>query len=308
MMRFQPEGTGEEGGERSRSDGEGRGAQELKMEIDGRRKDGGGRGLRARQGGSLAEELLKRKITMVGTVRKNKPELPPALLASKEREVFSSKFALTPTTTLVSYLPKKNKNVVLLSTLHTDSDISDRGDRKPVIILDYNRNKGGVDNLDKVIGTYSCRRMTARWPLVIFHNIIDVSSYNAFVLWREINPTWMSRKQNKRRVFLEQLGKALVTPLIERRKHVPCTEASAAVVKAIQSAGAPDQPEDLATTATSPARAIGNLQGVQQGACGVLQFLGPRFGRVTLSHPAEALKVTWRGYKHCVSIWSAQLG
>ncbi|XP_022609640.1 piggyBac transposable element-derived protein 4-like, partial [Seriola dumerili] len=203
----------------------------------------------------LGQQLLKRKITMVGTVRKNKPELPPALLASKEREVFSSKFAFTPTTTLVSYLPKKNKNVVLLSTLHTDGDISDREDRKPVIILDYNHNKGGVDNLDKVIGTYSCRRMTARWPLVIFHNIIDVSSYNAFVIWREINPTWMSRKQNKRRVFLEQLGKALVIPLIERRKHVPRTEASAAVVKDIQSAGAPDQPEDPATTATSPARA-----------------------------------------------------
>ncbi|XP_061899654.1 piggyBac transposable element-derived protein 4-like [Entelurus aequoreus] len=146
-------------------------------------------------------------------------------------------------------------NVVLLSTLHTDGDISDREDRKPVIIVDYNRNKGGVDNLDKVIGTYSCRRMTARWPLVIFHIVIDVSSYNAFVIWREINPTWMSRKQNKRRVFLEQLGKALVIPLIERMKHVPHTEASAAVVKAIQSAGAPDQPEDPATTATSPARA-----------------------------------------------------
>uniref|UniRef100_A0A0K2V978 PiggyBac transposable elementderived protein 4like [Takifugu rubripes] n=1 Tax=Lepeophtheirus salmonis TaxID=72036 RepID=A0A0K2V978_LEPSM len=29
-----------------------------------------------------------------------------------------------------------------------------------------------------VIGAYSCRRMTARWPLAIFHNIIDVSSYN----------------------------------------------------------------------------------------------------------------------------------
>ncbi|TKS65156.1 PiggyBac transposable element-derived protein 4 [Collichthys lucidus] len=204
----------------------------------------------------LGQQLLKRKITMVGTVRKNKPELPPALLASKEREVFSSKFAFTPMTTVVSYFPKKNKNVVLMSTLHKDSDISDRGDRKPVIILDYNRNKGGVDNLDKVIGTYSCRRMTARWPLVIFHNIIDVSSYNAFVIWREINPTWISHKKNKRRVFLEQLGKALVTPLIERRKHVPRTEASAAVVKAIQSAGAPDEPEDPATTATSPASAM----------------------------------------------------
>lgn len=192
---------------------------------------------------------------MVGTVRKSKPELLPAQLASKDREVFSSKFTFTPMTTVVSYLPKKNKKVVLMSTLHKDSDIGDREDRKPVIILDYNLNKGGVDNLDKVIGTYSCRRMTARWSLVIFHNIIDVSSYNAFVIWREINPTWISHKKNKRRVFLEHQGKALVTPFIERRKHVPRTEASAGVVKAIQSAGAPDKPEDPATTATSPARA-----------------------------------------------------
>ncbi|XP_014912949.1 piggyBac transposable element-derived protein 4-like [Poecilia latipinna] len=202
----------------------------------------------------LGQQLLKRKITMIGTVRKNKPELPPALLTTKERKVFSSKFAFTPTTTLVSYLPKKNKNVVLMSTLHKDGDISNREDRKPNIILDYNHTKGGVDNLDKVIGTYSCRRMTARWPLVIFHNIIDVSSYNAFVIWREINPSWMSAKTNKRRVFLEQLGKALVTPHIERRTHVPRTEASAAVVKAIQRAAAPDQPKDPSTTVTSPAK------------------------------------------------------
>lgn len=200
----------------------------------------------------LGQQLLKRKITMVGAVRKNKPELPPALLASKKRAVLSSKFAFTPTATLVSYLPKRSKNAVLLSTQHRHGGVSNREDRKPAILLDYNCNKGGVANLDKVIGTYSCRRATAHWPRVIFHSIIDVSSYNAFVIWREINPTWMAGKQNARRAFLEQLGKALVTPLIERRKHVPRTEASAAVVKAIQSAGAPDPP---ATTATIRAKA-----------------------------------------------------
>ncbi|XP_071200510.1 piggyBac transposable element-derived protein 4-like [Salvelinus alpinus] len=161
-------------------------------------------------------------------------ELPSTLLATRGRETFSSKFAFTPTTTLVSYLPKRYKNVVDLSTLHKMAEISDREDRKPVIILDYNHNKGGMDNLNKGIGTYSCRRMTARWPLVIFHNIIDVSSYNAFVIWNKINPTWMSDKWNKRRVFLEQLGKALVTPHIHIREHLPCTAASAALVKAVQ--------------------------------------------------------------------------
>ncbi|CAB4066848.1 unnamed protein product [Lepeophtheirus salmonis] len=102
----------------------------------------------------LGQQLLKRKITMLGTVRKNMPELPPALLALKD-------------------------------TLHRDGSISDRDDRKPIIIMDYNRNKGGVDNLDM----------------------------------REINPTWMSHKSHKRRVFLEQLGKVLVVPLIERRPN-----------------------------------------------------------------------------------------
>jgi hypothetical protein len=48
----------------------------------------------------LSQQLLKRKITMVGTVRKNKPELLPALLTTRGREAFSSKFAFTPTTTL----------------------------------------------------------------------------------------------------------------------------------------------------------------------------------------------------------------
>ncbi|CAB4058543.1 unnamed protein product [Lepeophtheirus salmonis] len=142
-------------------------------------------------------------------------------LRGHKREVFSSKFAFTPTTTLVSYLHKKNKNVVLLSKLHRDGSISDRDDRKPIIIMDYNRNKRSVDNLDMVIGAHSCRRMTAQWPLAIFHNIIDGFSYNAFVIWREINPTWMSHKSHKSRVFLEQLGKALVAPLIERMKKRP---------------------------------------------------------------------------------------
>ena len=57
---------------------------------------------------------------MVGKVRKNKPELLTGLLAVKGREVFSSKFAFTPTATLVSYIPKKNRNVVLLSTRHAE--------------------------------------------------------------------------------------------------------------------------------------------------------------------------------------------
>lgn len=115
----------------------------------------------------LAQELLKRKLTMVGTVRKNKPELPLALLGIKVRAPLSSKFAFTERTTIVSYCPKKNKNVLVMSNLHRDAGVSSREDKKPDIILDYNKNKGSVDNLDKVTsggqkgGQWLC--FTAYW-------------------------------------------------------------------------------------------------------------------------------------------------
>lgn len=164
---------------------------------------------------ALGEELLKRKITMLGTVRRNKPELPPELVAKQGREVTSSMFAFTDKVTLVSYCPKKNTFVLLMSTMHKDAVLSTRKDKNPQMILDYNATKGGVDNLDKVTATYSCWRMTARWPLVIFFNIIDVRAFNGFVIWCEANPNWNGVKKNKRKLFLEQLVYALVKPHIE---------------------------------------------------------------------------------------------
>ena len=52
--------------------------------------------------------------------------------------------------TLVSYCPKKKNNVLLITTLHRDAAVSIREDKKPNAILDYNRNKSRIDNLDKV--------------------------------------------------------------------------------------------------------------------------------------------------------------
>ncbi len=135
----------------------------------------------------LGQELLWRKLTMVGTVKKNKPELPAEIVQVKNRAPLYSKFAFTDTTAVVSYCPKKKQNVILMSTLHKDAAVSSGHDKKPTIILDYNKNKGGVDNLDKLTATYTCQRMTRRWPIVVFYSILDVSAYNAFMLWTHIH-------------------------------------------------------------------------------------------------------------------------
>ncbi|KAJ8378180.1 hypothetical protein AAFF_G00245280 [Aldrovandia affinis] len=102
---------------------------------------------------ALGQELLQRKQTMVGTVRRNKPELPPALVTTKNRASLSSMFAFTDTHTLVFYCPKKNKNVLLMSTLHRDTTVSAREDKKPNAILYYNRNKGALIRNNHEIAT-----------------------------------------------------------------------------------------------------------------------------------------------------------
>ena len=53
------------------------------------------------------KELLKRKLTMLGTEQENKPELPPELLTTKNRPVKTSMFVFMTDAFLVFYMPKK---------------------------------------------------------------------------------------------------------------------------------------------------------------------------------------------------------
>lgn len=57
---------------------------------------------------------------------------------------------------LVSFIPKKNKNVLMISTLHDDDSIDPESiQNKPKIITFYNLTKGGVDVVDRMKSEYS---------------------------------------------------------------------------------------------------------------------------------------------------------
>ncbi|CAH2006847.1 unnamed protein product [Acanthoscelides obtectus] len=81
-------------------------------------------------------------------MRKNKGEIPSQFHPHKDLPALSSEFAFTREKTFVSYVPKKNRSVILLSTMHHDKSVSDTN-RKPEIIEFYNSTKGGVDSLDQ---------------------------------------------------------------------------------------------------------------------------------------------------------------
>ena len=83
---------------------------------------------------------------------------------------------------IASYILKKNKCVLLLSTLHKTPEIYDEEHNKPVIILEYNYEKCGVNTLDQFIRTPNCGRVYNLWPIMIFFNLLNVTGYNAMVL------------------------------------------------------------------------------------------------------------------------------
>jgi len=93
--------------------------------------------------------------------------------------------------------------------MHSQPDIESTSDQKPSIIMFYNKTKGGVDTLDRMVRSYSTKRMTRRWPLVLFYNTNDVSAINAFIIWQGIIHENGNTCMRQRRNFLICLGKEL---------------------------------------------------------------------------------------------------
>ncbi|XP_072399550.1 uncharacterized protein [Diabrotica undecimpunctata] len=163
--------------------------------------------------------LQTHHLTSVGTVRKNKRQIPTALLNTQGRAIHSSKFAFKEDITAVSYVPKKSKNVILFSTLHHDDTIiEETGERKiPEIIDFYNSTKGGVDTLDELSANYSVPRNSRRWTLTLFFSFLNTAGVNVQVIYK----TKVKTDKLKRRIFLKELGVQLISEIRNQQRQNP---------------------------------------------------------------------------------------
>lgn len=160
----------------------------------------------------LCNVMKERGLTVVGTLRKNKREIPPEFQASKTRAVESSLFGFTKDLSIVSFVPKKKKSVILLSSLHHSAKIDEKSS-KPEIILYYNNTKGGVDAVDFKCSNYSCSRRTRRWPMAIFFRILDMAGHNSYI----IHQSQRDAVQMSRLDYLKKLASELSKPYLEER-------------------------------------------------------------------------------------------
>ncbi len=172
----------------------------------------------------LASDLLNNcGLTLVGTIKGVKKEIPTQMKITDNRAPGSTAFLYTKEMTLVSYVPDrktttKKKMVLLLSTMHNQGEISDRG--KPEIIEYYNRTKGGVDTFDQMTAMYSTSRKTRRWPLCLMYGIVNAATLNSWIIYNahlKVN----NMKPLVRRTYMQQLAIEWITPWAEHRIETP---------------------------------------------------------------------------------------
>jgi len=189
----------------------------------------------------LAEKLLEKKTTLLGTMRSNRKGLPEAAKVTAGRQPKSALHFYRPNMMLTSYKDKGTGNVLLLSTEHRIGTVVDG---KPNLVVTYNSTKSGVDNLDHMVRLFSCKRKCQRWPYELFFNFLDVAAINAYILK---NYHLQDKRTNERYHFLLNLGYSLAEPFLRRRQScsLPAT-----VKEAMAHCGYPCPPILKAETVT----------------------------------------------------------
>ena len=181
----------------------------------------------------LALSLLQQNLTLLGTMRTHRREIPEEL-QNKKRPVTSSLFAFDHENKvmLVSYIPKRNKNVVMLSSSHSGNVVFSEMANKPELIHDFNFGKKGVDQLDENVEEFTCRRKTVRWPLLVFYNMLDVAAFNGYLLMK--NDGYQSSRKLYLKCLRMQLAKASTVQRLQRNIRLPATIKEAAALLGFQ--------------------------------------------------------------------------
>lgn len=108
----------------------------------------------------------------------------------------------------------------MLSTLHHDKELSETDLMKPEVIMFYNKTKVGIDVVDEMAKRYTTRCKTLRWPMVHFHNVLDITGINTATIFSFLVPNWRDdQNRSGRRYLLLSLAKSLCTENVQHRLH-----------------------------------------------------------------------------------------
>ncbi|XP_068572703.1 piggyBac transposable element-derived protein 4-like [Cebidichthys violaceus] len=191
---------------------------------------------------ALFSDLAKKNIGCCGTIRKNcigfpktqNNDLPKKAERGDMRWIQDGKLLFVKWT--------DSREVTMCSTIHqVDSGQTIKRKVKaaavwqnksipvPDTILDYNRNMGGVDLSDALIGFYSVRHKTMKWYKTFFYHFMDISVVNSYLLYKELLTLRHDPTQTKpftHKAFREQLAMEMLEfadSLVDHPPRPPAT-------------------------------------------------------------------------------------
>ena len=167
-------------------------------------------------GYDLMKHLADRKIMATGTVRSNRTKgatekmTSDKIMKKKER----GSYDYTCDGNVFCTIWNDNSVVRTMSTVHTHEPVQNASRFKkgvtgrialtqPFVIKKYNEGMGGVDVMDRLIGSYRPRISAKKWWFTLFVNALNVSVTAAWRLWQIANPKeTMSHKDFRRQITL----------------------------------------------------------------------------------------------------------
>lgn len=141
---------------------------------------------------SLLEKLYEKQIYSVGTVRKDRAEIPEMM--KRKDKLQRGEFLFETSGIVAATKWQDSKPVTLLTTAVSPKDITTvqrknkDGTRAtvycPKVVEIYNKYMGGVDKFDQKKERYAIGRRSLKWWHRIFYFLIDLSVVNSFILYQ----------------------------------------------------------------------------------------------------------------------------
>lgn len=168
--------------------------------------------------------LVERMITspydlkVTGTIRSNKREIPLEMKIPGEAQ--TAKYCINADLTLLSWTPKRNKIVLLLSSLIKAPSVSTTNGKPPVIEY-YNATKGGTDTFDQLCHSYTVTRISKRWPVRFFFGILDQAIVNSRILYLCTRYSDDQLPKISAREWQKNIAMYLIKPHLQQRLTKP---------------------------------------------------------------------------------------
>ncbi|XP_049870081.1 piggyBac transposable element-derived protein 4-like [Pectinophora gossypiella] len=136
----------------------------------------------------LTRYLKSRRTDVIGTINRRRQHMPPQIKNLDDKRTQRGEQLALHCGDMSVVTWKDVKQVTAISTYHNDDQL--RSQRagvpvmKPKVVVDYNKNMGGVDLKDQKLSAYHFERKRGlKWYMKVFRRLLNTSLLNCYIIY-----------------------------------------------------------------------------------------------------------------------------